>query len=375
MNVTSVKDLAARIDHTLLSPVATAKDIEKICAEARAYEVAAVCVSPTFVPYAAQLLKGSPVKVCTVVGFPLGFQLTSVKAYETREVISCGAQEIDFVINLRWVKEGRFEFVAGEVNEILTAARGAVTKAIIECAYLNREEMETLVDLLAECGVDYVKTSTGFGPRGASLEDVKILVERAAGRLKVKAAGGIRTLDQALSFLEAGAERLGTSSGIAILRELENRLSEAEDLPEVEIFVDGACLGNPGPGGWAAILRFRDQEKVLTGGEPQTTNNRMELTAAIKALESLKRPCRVKIFTDSRYLRDGVTKWLPNWLRNDFRTKKGKPVKNRELWEKLSRLLEQHRISWYWVEGHAGHPENERCDRLARKAAQEAKKK
>ena len=366
--------MAARIDHTLLSPVATAKDIEKLCTEARAYEVAAVCVAPTFVPYAAELLKGSPVKVCTVVGFPLGFELTSVKAFETQEVLSSGAQEIDFVINLRWVKEGRFELVSGEVNEILAAAKGAVTKAIIECAYLSREEMERLVDILAECGVDYVKTSTGFGPRGATLEDVKILFKRANGRIKIKAAGGIRTLDQALAFLEAGADRIGTSSGIAILKELERRLSTPDDLPEVEIFVDGACLGNPGPGGWAAILRSGGQEKVFSGNEPHTTNNRMELTAAIKALEALKRPCRVKIYTDSRYLKDGVTKWLPRWLKNDFRTQKKKEVKNRDLWEKLARLSEQHEIEWYWVEGHAGHPENERCDRLARKAAQEAKR-
>jgi len=354
--------------------VATAKDIEKLCAEARTYEVAAVCVAPTFVPYAAELLKGSKVKVCTVVGFPLGFQLTSVKAFESREVLSCGAQEIDFVINLRWVKEGRFEFISGEVNEILAAAKGATTKAIIECAYLKQEEMEQLVDLLAECGVDYVKTSTGFGPRGATVEDVKILSQRASGRIKVKAAGGIRNLEDALAFLEAGAERIGTSSGIVILKELEKRLSSPQDLPEVEIFVDGACLGNPGPGGWAAILRSGRQEKILTGSESQTTNNRMELTAAIKALEALKRPCQVKIYTDSRYLKDGVTKWLPRWLQNNFRTSRGKKVKNQDLWEKLAGLLNRHEIEWYWIEAHAGHPENERCDKLARQAAQEARK-
>ncbi len=375
MKITSVKDLAAHLDLTLLSPVATAREIEKLCSGARRYEVAAVCVSPTFVPYAAELLKESPVKVCTVVGFPLGFQLTSVKAFETREVLSCGAQEIDFVINLRWVKEGRLEFVAGEVNEILAAAANATTKAIIECAFLSREEMERLVDVLAACGVDYVKTSTGFGPRGATVEDVRVLARRASGRLKVKAAGGIRSLDQALALLEAGADRLGTSSGLEILRELEKSLQTPQDLPEVEIFLDGACLGNPGPGGWAAILRFKDQEKTLSGSEPHTTNNRMELLAAIKALESLKKPCRLKIYTDSRYLKDGVTQWLPRWLKNDFRTRGGKKVKNRDLWERLAALLKQHDISWHWVEGHAGHPENERCDQLARKAAREAKQK
>ena len=371
MKITSVKDLAQHIDLTLLTPTATARDIEKLCAGAKAYQVASVCVAPTFVPLAAELLKESPVKVGTVVAFPLGFQLTEVKAHEAAQVVACGAEEIDFVINLRWVKEGRFELVAGEVKEILAASAEATTKAIIECAYLSREEMERLVDLLAEAGVDYVKTSTGFGPRGASLEDVEVLVRRAAGRIKVKAAGGIRTLAQALSFLEAGAERLGTSSGLSILREFEGG---KEPGPEVEIFIDGACLGNPGPGGYAAILKAQGREKVITGAEPHTTNNRMEITAAIKALESLRRPARVRIYTDSRYLKDGITKWLPRWLKNDFRTSAKKPVKNRDLWEKLARLIEGHEISWHWVEGHAGHPENERCDRLAKEAARRVEK-
>ena len=138
---------------------------------------------------------------------------------------------------------------------------------------------------------------------------------------------------------------------------------------EVEIFVDGACLGNPGPGGFAALLRARGREKVITGGEPQTTNNRMEIRAALEALKALKRPSRVKIYTDSKYLLSGATDWLPRWEKKGFRTAKGKPVKNRDLWEELSRLLKVHEVDWIWIEGHTGHPENERCDKLARNEA------
>ncbi|WP_456371063.1 deoxyribose-phosphate aldolase [Thermodesulfatator atlanticus] len=370
--ITSVKDLAKFIDLTLLSPTATASDIKKLCEGARRYEVAAICVAPTFVPLAKELLKDSPVKICTVVGFPLGFQITSVKAYEAREMAALGAQEIDFVINLRWVKEKRFEFISGEAQELRSALPETVLKAIIECGYLDQDEMAILVDTLAEAGIDYVKTSTGFGPRGATLEDVKFLHERAYGRIKVKAAGGIRTLKQALALIEAGAERLGTSAGLEILSEFEGQKSNT--LPEVEVYVDGACLGNPGPGGFAAILKCQGQEKIVTGSEPHTTNNRMELLAAIKALESLKKPCKVVIYTDSRYVKDGITKWLPRWVKNNFRTSAGKPVKNQDLWKHLAELTTQHQVEWRWVEGHAGHPENERCDRLAREAAKKEQK-
>ena len=137
------------------------------------------------------------------------------------------------------------------------------------------------------------------------------------------------------------------------------------ELPEVEIFTDGACRGNPGPGGWAAILRNGTKERELSGGEPLTTNNRMELTAAIKGLEALKRPCRVQLFTDSNYVRDGITKWIHGWRRNGWKTSDRKPVKNAELWQALVDATEPHRVDWHWVKGHAGHPENERADALA----------
>jgi ribonuclease HI len=137
------------------------------------------------------------------------------------------------------------------------------------------------------------------------------------------------------------------------------------DLPDVEIFTDGACKGNPGPGGWGAILRSNGRERQLSGGESPTTNNRMELMAAIEALNALKMPCRVQLTTDSNYVRDGITKWIHGWRRNGWKTADKKPVKNAELWQALIDAAAPHRIDWHWVKAHAGHPENERADALA----------
>lgn len=139
----------------------------------------------------------------------------------------------------------------------------------------------------------------------------------------------------------------------------------------VEIFTDGACRGNPGPGGWGAVLRFNGTEKELHGGEVHTTNNRMELTAAIRALESLTRRCRVRLTTDSKYVQQGITEWLPGWKRRDWKNSARQPVKNIDLWQELDRLAAQHDITWHWVKGHAGHPENERADQLANRGIDE----
>jgi ribonuclease HI len=137
-------------------------------------------------------------------------------------------------------------------------------------------------------------------------------------------------------------------------------------MPEwVEIFSDGACKGNPGPGGWGALLRFGEHQKEIFGGEAHTTNNRMELMAVIQALEALKRPVPVRVVTDSQYLRQGVTQWMARWKRNGWQTSDRQPVKNQDLWERLDRALADHQIEWRWVRGHAGHPENERADALA----------
>jgi ribonuclease HI len=137
------------------------------------------------------------------------------------------------------------------------------------------------------------------------------------------------------------------------------------ELSKVEIFTDGACKGNPGPGGWGAVIRSGAHEKELSGGEAQTTNNRMELMAAISALNALKRPCHVVLHTDSNYVKDGITRWIFGWQRNGWKTADRKPVKNAELWQALVEATRRHRIDWRWVKGHSGHPENERADRLA----------
>ena len=133
----------------------------------------------------------------------------------------------------------------------------------------------------------------------------------------------------------------------------------------VEAFTDGACSGNPGPGGWGALLRYDGNERELCGGEEETTNNRMELLAAIEALSALKQPCHVRLITDSTYVKDGITKWLENWKRNGWKTAAKKPVKNQDLWIRLDEQSSRHRIEWCWVKGHSGHPENERADTLA----------
>ncbi|WP_156679722.1 ribonuclease HI [Sphingomonas profundi] len=146
-------------------------------------------------------------------------------------------------------------------------------------------------------------------------------------------------------------------------------MSDTTDLQHVVIATDGACKGNPGPGGWGAVIRSGAHEKELSGGENPTTNNRMELLAAIRALQALKRPCRVTLMTDSRYVMDGLTKWIKGWQKNGWKTAAKQPVKNADLWQELLDACAPHRIAWEWVKGHAGHPENERADRLASDAA------
>lgn len=140
-------------------------------------------------------------------------------------------------------------------------------------------------------------------------------------------------------------------------------------MKEVEIHTDGSCLGNPGPGGWAAVLRYQGRERELSGGEALTTNNRMELMGAIMALEALSEPCRIVLHTDSQYVRQGITEWMANWVRRNWKTSGGDPVKNRDLWERLHAANQRHKVDWRWVKGHSGNPDNERVDVLARDEA------
>ena len=144
-------------------------------------------------------------------------------------------------------------------------------------------------------------------------------------------------------------------------------------MKKIEIHTDGACSGNPGPGGWGALLRYKGHERELSGGEPDTTNNRMELMAAISALEALTEACEVVLFTDSQYVRQGITEWMPGWVRRGWTTAGGDPVKNRDLWERLHAACQRHKIEWRWVKGHNGDPDNERVDAIARAASQQAR--
>ena len=205
------------IDHTLLKADATRKDIEKLCAEAKQYDFASVCVNTYWVPLCASELKDSDVSVCCVVGFPLGAMSTQAKAFETRQAVKDGADEIDMVINIGELKNGNDEAVLHDIEAVVQAAEGAVVKVILENCLLEKEEIVRACKLCMEAKADFVKTSTGFSTGGAVLEDVRLMKETVAGQCKVKAAGGIRSKADMDAMIEAGADRIGTSAGISLL--------------------------------------------------------------------------------------------------------------------------------------------------------------
>lgn len=209
--------MAQYIDHTLLKPDGTRSQIEKLCAEAREYGFASVCVNPTWVETCSQLLAGSPVLVCTVVGFPLGATTTESKVFETRQAVAQGACEIDMVINIGRLKSGEDDFVANDIEQVVRAAGDAHVKVIIENCYLSDEEKIRASLLSREAGAHFVKTSTGFGPSGAKIEDVALMRRVVGQSMGVKAAGGIRDTAVAEQMLAAGASRLGASASIAIV--------------------------------------------------------------------------------------------------------------------------------------------------------------
>lgn len=214
-------EIAAMIDHTLLKANATDDQIVKLCGEAKENRFASVCVNPCHVARAAELLKGSGIAVCTVIGFPLGAVTTETKVFETKDAIAKGANEVDMVIDVGALKSGRYDDVRGQIREVVTAANGTLVKVIIETCYLTDEEKVIACKASAEAGADYVKTSTGFGGGGATVEDVALMKKSIPASMKVKASGGIHTYAQAVALVEAGASRLGASAGITIVADAE----------------------------------------------------------------------------------------------------------------------------------------------------------
>lgn len=213
--------IAHKIDHTLLKPDATQQQIETLCREALEYTFASVCVLPYYVPAAAQLLKDSPVKVCTVIGFPLGATLTEAKVAEAHAVLKNGATELDMVINIGALKNKSYLYVQNEIATLAQKAHesNAILKVIIETCLLTEEEKIKACELVTNAGADFIKTSTGFSTGGATIEDVVLLKHHVGKNVKVKASGGIRDLTTAAAMIEAGADRLGTSSGVKIVHE------------------------------------------------------------------------------------------------------------------------------------------------------------
>lgn len=206
-------------DHTLLAANATRSEVEQLCKEAKEYDFMSVCVNPYFVPLAKKELAGSDVKVCTVIGFPLGQMSTKAKAFEANDAVKMGADEVDMVINVSALKDQDYDYVRNEIHEIKKACEGKLLKVILECCYLSKEEIKKTSELAKEAGADFVKTSTGFGKGGAKAEDVKIMRETVGSDMGVKAAGGIHTLADFKAMVDAGANRIGCSHSIQIMEE------------------------------------------------------------------------------------------------------------------------------------------------------------
>ena len=219
-NVELEKPLAKYIDHTLLKPDASEEQIKKVCQEALQYDFASVCVNSCYAKLVSTELKGSSVKTCCVVGFPLGAMLTEAKAFEASSAIDHGAEEIDMVINIGALKSGDREFVKQDIAALVAACKGkALLKVIIETCLLSAEEMEAVCALAKEAGADFVKTSTGFSTGGAKVEDVALMRKTVGPELGVKASGGIRDLDATLEMIKAGATRIGASAGVKIIEQ------------------------------------------------------------------------------------------------------------------------------------------------------------
>jgi deoxyribose-phosphate aldolase len=217
----TLNDLAKKFDHTLLKANATEADIRKLCDEARQHGFASVCVNPCWVTLCTELLKGTAVLVCTVVGFPLGANATDVKVEEARQAVAQGAGEVDMVINVGWAVEGRWDLLQDEIRQIREAAGKAPLKVILETCYLSNDQIAKASQAAAKAGAAFVKTSTGFGTAGATVDHVRLMKKNITAGVQVKASGGIRTLSDTLAMLEAGADRIGASAGVAIIKEFQ----------------------------------------------------------------------------------------------------------------------------------------------------------
>lgn len=214
------KDILAKVDHTLLAQTATWEEIRQICNDGMRYETASVCIPPSYVEQAKNYV-GDRLKICTVIGFPNGYNTTAVKEFETKDALKKGADEIDMVINLGWVKDGRFDLVEKEIRTLKDACGGNVLKVIIETCLLTEEEKVKMCEVVTNSGADFIKTSTGFSTSGATFADVALFKEHVGPQVKIKAAGGISSFADAEKFVELGADRLGTSRLIKIMKQNE----------------------------------------------------------------------------------------------------------------------------------------------------------
>ncbi|CDA68769.1 MAG: deoxyribose-phosphate aldolase [Clostridium sp.] len=214
------KDILAKVDHTLLAQTATWEEIRQICNDGMRYETASVCIPPSYVEQAKNYV-GDRLKICTVIGFPNGYNTTAVKEFETKDALKKGADEIDMVINLGWVKDGRFDLVEKEIRTLKDACGGNVLKVIIETCLLTEEEKVKMCEVVTNSGADFIKTSTGFSTSGATFADVALFKEHVGPQVKIKAAGGISSFADAEKFVELGADRLGTSRLVKIMKQNE----------------------------------------------------------------------------------------------------------------------------------------------------------
>lgn len=220
----NTQEIAKMIDHTLLKPETTKSQIDQLLKEAKEYRFASVCINPSWVKYASEQLQGTEVKVCTVIGFPLGATTTEAKVFEAKQAIENGANEIDMVIAIGQLKSGNTDYVKNDIEKVKkTAGKDIIVKVIIETTLLTNEEKEIACKLSQEAGADFVKTSTGFAGGGATVEDVQLMHRVVGSDLQIKASGGVRNLEDALQMIEAGASRLGASAGVDILNGLESK--------------------------------------------------------------------------------------------------------------------------------------------------------